>query len=164
MAVSDRIAVMNEGTVVQTGTAEDLYHRPGNRFVAQFIGRANLVPARVERAEGDRVVVAALGRTIALPRAAGDFAAGTAVRLLLRPEAIVLGREGAADAGSARVTARSFLGEKIEYVLDCAGEALQVVRYNAGAQDLFHEGDRVAIRFVEDAVVLLADGTGGTTT
>jgi len=37
-----------------------------------------------------------------------------------------------------------------------------VVRYNAGAQDLFHEGDRVAIRFVEDAVVLLADGTGGT--
>jgi iron(III) transport system ATP-binding protein len=149
MAVSDRIAVMNEGTVVQTGTAEDLYHRPGNRFVAQFIGRANLVPARVEHVEGERIVVAALGRSIALPRTAGDFA----------PEAIVLGREGGHDAGGARVTARTFLGEKIEYVLDCAGEPLQVVRYNAGAQDLFHEGDRVAVRFVEDAVALLGDGS-----
>jgi len=160
MAVSDRIAVMNEGTVVQTGTAEDLYHRPGNRFVAQFIGRANLVPARVEHIEGERIIVAALGRSIALPRTAGDFAPGTPVRLLLRPEAIVLGREGGHDAGGARVTARTFLGEKIEYVLDCAGEPLQVVRYNAGAQDLFHEGDRVAVRFVEDAVALLADAAG----
>src|SRR5207247_10392929 len=47
MAVSDRIAVMNQGRVVQEGTAEDLYHRPATPFVAQFVGRANLVAARV---------------------------------------------------------------------------------------------------------------------
>ena len=140
MAVSDRIAVMNEGTIVQTGTAEDLYHRPGTRFVAQFIGRANLVPARVEHVDAERMVVAALGRSIAVPRTAGEFAPGTAVRLLLRPEAIVLGREGRHHGREARVTARSFLGEKIEYVLDCGGETLQVVRYNAGAQDLLRRG------------------------
>lgn len=161
MAVSDRIAVMNEGTVVQTGTAEDLYHRPANRFVAAFIGRANLVPARVEHINGTRIVVAALGRSFALPRSAGEFAPGASVRLLLRPEAIVLSREGAHDTGTARVAARAFLGEKIEYVLECAGESLQVVRYNAGAQDLFHEGDQVAIRFVEDAVALLPDEATG---
>jgi iron(III) transport system ATP-binding protein len=155
MAVSDRIAVMNEGTVVQTGTAEDLYHRPGNRFVAQFIGRANLVPARVEHIEVERIIVAALGRSIALPRTAGDFAPGTAVRLLLRPEAIVLGREGGHDAGGARVTARTFLGEKIEYVLDCAGTTLQAIRHNVGPDEAIREGDGVAVRFAEDAVVAL---------
>ncbi|MEO7056962.1 MAG: ABC transporter ATP-binding protein, partial [Caldimonas sp.] len=53
MAVSDRIAVMQGGSIVQTGTAEDLYHRPATRFVAQFIGRANLIDARVERVAPD---------------------------------------------------------------------------------------------------------------
>jgi iron(III) transport system ATP-binding protein len=51
MAVSDRIAVMNEGSVVQEGSAEDLYHRPASQFVAQFVGRVNLV-AGVEAAFG----------------------------------------------------------------------------------------------------------------
>src|SRR5690242_4827458 len=41
MAVSDRIAVMNRGSVVQEGSAEDLYHRPASQFVAQFVGRIN---------------------------------------------------------------------------------------------------------------------------
>jgi iron(III) transport system ATP-binding protein len=158
MAVSDRIAVMSEGTIVQTGTAEDLYHRPGSRFVAQFIGRANLVHARVERVDAERIVVAALGRTIAVPKAAHAFVPGASVRMLLRPEAIVLSRDAGPMAWPARVTARAFLGEKIEYVLDCGGEALQVVRYNAGAQDLLDEGEPVAVRFVEDAVTLLEEG------
>jgi iron(III) transport system ATP-binding protein len=160
MAVSDRIAVMNEGTIVQTGTAEDLYHRPGSRFVAQFIGRANLLDARVRAVQGDRSVVEALGRALDLPRSAGAFPAGTPVRLLLRPEAIVLGR-GNGSAWSAKVTSRAFLGEKIEYLLDCGGESLQVVRYNAGAQDLFDEGQVVSVRFVEDAVTLLPDAASG---
>ena len=55
MAVSDRIAVMNEGSVVQEGTAEDLYHRPASQFVAQFVGRVNLVAGRVAAVAGDAV-------------------------------------------------------------------------------------------------------------
>ena len=64
MAVSDRIAVMNEGSVVQEGSAEDLYHRPASQFVAQFVGRVNLVAGRVAAVAGDAVTVAALGTTI----------------------------------------------------------------------------------------------------
>lgn len=158
MAVSDRIAVMHEGTIVQTGTAEDLYHRPGSRFVAQFIGRANLVEARVVARDAGRLDVAVLGRSLALPAGAGAAAVGDTVRLLVRPEAVVLTRAAAAGAWPARVTSRAFLGEKIEYTVDCAGEALSVVRYNAGAQDLFDEGQAVGLHFVEDAVAVLADG------
>src|SRR5205823_3322057 len=58
MAVSDRIALMNRGTIVQVGTAQDLYHRPASIFVAQFVGRANMVAGRPELSAS----VSALGR------------------------------------------------------------------------------------------------------
>ncbi len=158
MAVSDRIAVMNEGTIVQTGTAEDLYHRPGSKFVAQFIGRANLIGARVESVEAGGATVAALGRAFSLPALPEGVVAGEPVRLLLRPEVIALARpSGSPSEVAASVVSRTFLGEKIEYVLSCAGETLQVARYNAGAQDLFHEGEAVTLRFVDEAVIVLAD-------
>jgi ABC-type Fe3+/spermidine/putrescine transport system ATPase subunit len=159
MAVSDRIAVMNEGTIVQTGSAQDLYHRPASRFVAQFIGRANLVSARVERVNGEGGHVAALGRTFPVAAVPKGARAGDAVGLLLRPEAILLERRSGESGIIARVTARTFLGEKIEYELQCAGETLQVARYNAGARDLFEEGDDVALGFVDDAVIVLREGT-----
>src|SRR6059036_2632789 len=61
MAVSDRIAVMSRGTVVQEGTAEDLYHRPASEFVAQFIGRVNLLAGRVVTATADALEVDVAG-------------------------------------------------------------------------------------------------------
>src|SRR4030095_14904669 len=67
MAVSDRIAVMNQGTVVQEGTAEDLYHRPASEFVARFVGRVNLVVGRIEAVTGDTLKIATLGTVIAVP-------------------------------------------------------------------------------------------------
>jgi ABC-type Fe3+/spermidine/putrescine transport system ATPase subunit len=158
MAVSDRIAVMQAGTIVQTGSAEDLYHRPATPFVAEFIGRANLIAARVEVVAGDKVTLELLGRHIALKHVPGGPGSGSPVRVLLRPEAIVLTRlQDAVSQMSATVLSRKFLGEKIEYVVDCRGEVLQVARYNGGAADSFPVGERVALRFVDDAAIVLAD-------
>src|SRR5437762_7639593 len=61
MAVSDRIAVMNEGSVVQDGTAEDLYYRPASEFVATFVGRVNLVAGRIVDIGDGTATVEALG-------------------------------------------------------------------------------------------------------
>jgi ABC-type Fe3+/spermidine/putrescine transport system ATPase subunit len=161
MAVSDRIAVMQGGTVVQTGTAEDLYHRPATRFVAQFIGRANLVEARVESVAADKAEVSALGRRVAIAHVREGLAIGAPVRLLLRPEVIALARvQDAACEIIAKVLSRTFLGEKIEYLVDCGGEQLQVARHNAGPDDLFAVDERVALRFADDAAILLGDEEG----
>ena len=158
MAVSDRIAVMQGGTIVQTGTAEDLYHRPATQFVAQFIGRANLIGARVANVTAGKVELDALGRRFALANVRANVTTGEQVRLLLRPEAIALSKVGgAAQAIVAKVASRTFLGEKIEYVVECAGETLQVARYNAGPGDLFPVGGNVALEFADDVAVLLAD-------
>ncbi|WP_297073844.1 ABC transporter ATP-binding protein [Thermococcus sp.] len=57
MAISDRIAVMNVGTVEQVGTPRDIYERPRTEFVASFMGKTNVIPAKVVERNGDRVTV-----------------------------------------------------------------------------------------------------------
>ena len=154
MAVSDRIAVMNRGAIVQEGSAEDLYHRPTSEFVATFVGRVNLVTGKVVDRKGDVVSVAALGTTLAARLGRANVRVGDPTKLVLRPEAIVFVRESA-EALPAHVTARTFLGEKVEYVLQCADTALQVIRQNAGPQETIGTGDRVFLRFADDALVAL---------
>jgi ABC-type Fe3+/spermidine/putrescine transport system ATPase subunit len=155
MAVSDRIAVMNQGSVVQIGTAEDLYHRPASPFVAQFVGRVNLVAGRVTAIEGDSARIDVLGSTVTL-RSLRVLAPGEVVQVVLRPEAIELVRNhGAAGPPLATVVSRTFLGEKIEYRVRCGDETLQVVRHNAGPGVDIEDGTTVALRFAENPVAVL---------
>ena len=156
MAVSDRIAVMNQGSVMQIGTAEDLYHRPASPFVAQFVGRVNLLSGRVVEIADGTARIAALGGVIAAKAMPEGIAAGDAVQLVLRPEAIEVVRDGAASGPlHATVVSRAFLGEKIEYVLRCGDATLQIVRYNAGPGEVIAEGATVSVRVIEDAVAVL---------
>ncbi|NDP41498.1 MAG: ABC transporter ATP-binding protein [Aromatoleum sp.] len=159
MAVSDRIAVMHQGSVVQEGTAEDLYYRPASQFVAQFVGRVNLVAGRVVETVGGRVNIAALGTTISARSAPRGLAPGDPVQLIIRPEAIEVARAGE-EPLTAMVVSRSFLGEKLEYLLRCAGETLQVVRYNAGPEAVIPDGATISLRFAEDAVTVLTERGG----
>ena len=157
MAVSDRIVVMNQGSVVQEGTAEDLYYRPASEFVARFIGRVNLFAGRVVQIVGASAMIDALGVTIAAPSTRNDLAPGDSVVLVARPESIAIAKDGDAT-GSLRATVVSatFLGEKIEYLMDCGGKSLQVVRYNAGPGEVVAPGATVGLRFAADAVSVLA--------
>ena len=155
MAVSDRIVVMSQGSVVGQGTARDLYHRPGSEFVARFIGRVNLLPARVVEVTGDTARVEVLGEVIGVAAPAGAAKVGDETRLVVRPEALEVVREDRARHWTAKVANRVFLGEKIEYRLDCGGTALHIVRYNAGPAEVLDEGATVGLRVVEGAASLL---------
>ncbi len=156
MAVSDRIAVMNQGSVVQEGTAEDLYHRPQSEFVATFVGRVNLVPGRIIGVTGDDATVAALGAQVRARVAGAGLAAGDAVRLLLRPEAVEIVRDAGAPL-TATVRSRMFLGEKIEYILQCADVTLQAVQYSGAPGAHIADGATVGLRFAEGAVTVLPE-------
>jgi iron(III) transport system ATP-binding protein len=96
MALSDRIAVMHLGRLMQLGAPREVYTRPANRIVADFMGLVNLIPARVVRAGEDGVVAVGerhLGLALAPP-----LAAGQAVQLAIRPENV---RVSPLDAGGA---------------------------------------------------------------
>jgi iron(III) transport system ATP-binding protein len=156
MAVSDRIAVINQGGVVQEGTAQDLYYRPVSQFVATFVGRVNLVPGTVADIVGGKITIAALGTVIAAPAAMEGATRGDPVELMLRPESIELVRDGGASTPlQATVVSRTFLGEKTEYLLQCGGQTLQAVRYNAGPLDVIPDGATVWLRLAEDALTVL---------
>ena len=154
MAVSDRIVVMNRGSIVQEGTAEDLYHRPASEFVATFVGRVNLLRGSVVACSDGVASVAALGGLFKARVGAAALAVGARTRLVLRPEAIVIDQT---DGLPARVTTRTFLGEKVEYGLRCADTDLQVIRPSGGADDAVRVGDHVALRFADEALVALPE-------
>jgi spermidine/putrescine transport system ATP-binding protein len=89
LVMSDRIAIMNEGRIVQEGTPREIYTRPVSVFASDFIGETNLLPGTVQSISGEDVVVAlgsgVLGRASA---PAGALASGARVTLSVRPEAI----------------------------------------------------------------------------
>ncbi|AMQ18001.1 ABC transporter ATP-binding protein [Thermococcus peptonophilus] len=87
MAISDRIAVMNVGTVEQVGTPRDIYERPQSEFVASFMGKTNVIPAKVVKREGNKVTVEFESFRLDGLHYDGD---GDNVVLVIRPERIKL--------------------------------------------------------------------------
>jgi ABC-type Fe3+/spermidine/putrescine transport system ATPase subunit len=85
-------------------------------------------------------------------------AVGDPVRLIVRPEAIEVVRDrGGSETLLATVLSHAFLGEKTEYVIRCADEVLQAVRYNAGMGGIIPDGETVGLRFADDAVTVLPE-------
>ncbi len=103
LTMSDRIAVMSEGSVEQIGTPEEIYDSPATAFVAGFIGTANLLAATVERAGTERAQVR-LGSCVMEARCSTEPpAAGEATLLMVRPEDVSLAT-GTSPNGAALVT------------------------------------------------------------
>src|ERR1700687_2817515 len=108
MAISDRIAVMHQGVIVQEGSAEGLYHRPASEFVAQFIGRTNLLRGRVAAAGAAGGEVEVPGLSLVVNQRSLRAAVGAAVTLVLRPESITISTGGTGLRGT--IVSRTFLG------------------------------------------------------
>ncbi|HEX9126542.1 MAG TPA: ABC transporter ATP-binding protein [Methylomirabilota bacterium] len=155
MAISDRIAVMHQGVIVQDGSAEALYHRPASEFVAQFIGRTNLLRGRVVAA-GAGVEVEAPGLRLVVAQPGLRATVGSAVTLVLRPESITLSADGAGLRGT--IVSRTFLGEKAEYHVRVGDETLQVTAYGAAGTKIFAPGDSVTLEVPATGIWLLGGG------
>jgi len=117
LALSHEIAVMNEGSIIQIGTPREIYERPRSRFVADFIGRTNLLEAKVVAADGpgNYRVGTVLGELRA--SSADGLRAGDAVALSIRPEDIELAeqRPDGANVCTGTVSAKVFLGDTVDF-------------------------------------------------
>ena len=156
MAISDRIAVMHQGVIVQEGSAEALYHRPASEFVAQFIGRTNLLRGRVAATGAAGVEVEAPGLRLVVAQEGLWAVVGAAVTLVLRPESITLSAGGTGLSGT--IVSRTFLGEKIEYQVRVGDETLQVTVYGAGGVRILAPGEAVTLDVPADGIWLLGGG------
>jgi len=106
LTMSDRVVVLDDGRIRQIGTPTEVYHRPGNVFVAQFIGESNIFQARVAAVEGAEAVFETVEGLYLIGRADG-VSPGEVVSLLLRPENFDLLGEGRdPEPGNAAIDVR----------------------------------------------------------
>ena len=148
MAISDRIAVMEKGVLVQVETAEDLYDYPCNEFVARFIGRANLLPATVREGAGGGTAVEVFGQALGAHAAPAGTKAGDAVRVMIRPERVGLARASSgATSVAGKVVSRTFLGEKTEYHVAIGDQLIQASLFGQSRGDAFSAGEAVQVLF-----------------
>jgi putative spermidine/putrescine transport system ATP-binding protein len=133
LSMADRIAVFNDGSVMQVGTPEEIYQRPRNRFVADFVGSSNVLPPDFVEAH------------------TGQFRWAS-----LRPEKIRLGGSTESTV-RARIVSRNFTGASTRVGLDVDGQRLNAVV--AAGQPVPMEGEQVPFTFLSDDLHMMDDPT-----
>jgi iron(III) transport system ATP-binding protein len=154
MAISDRIAIMNAGQIVQIGTAEDLYVRPTARFVATFLGDATLLASKVIDAGMDRLTLSVDGKRWDIATSE-RYTAGMSVLAVVRPEAVSLSENRGNLQG--RILSSTYLGAKVEYLVRIGDQTLQVVQPNPSRGPRFAEGAEVGVSLPQVLVPILKD-------
>ena len=158
LALSTRIAVLHQGRIVQEGKPEEIYWRPRNRFVAEFVGAANLLPVRVTEVRDVGVMVETAGGS-RVPVASGGhpWTVGATGLLCLRPEALRIEEsERAAGGIRGKVSGHVFEGSRQLYDVAIPGGAVRVeMLTSAQLGKGFKPGDDVKIEISPETSVLL---------
>jgi iron(III) transport system ATP-binding protein len=159
--ISDRIAVLDQGVIQQVGSPMELYDNPANRFVAAFLGTANLIDGRVEQRAGKAAFVATDGTVLPL---ADGRPAGPATAMF-RPQDLTLGAPGDGAAFAAgdgamlagRVETREFLGNLVRYAVRVGDHLILADDAHQSGRPTFAEGAQVEIALAARHVRLLAE-------
>ena len=148
LSMSDFVCVMNGGRIVQLGQPSEIYDEPADLFVADFVGKTNLLSGKVTGHSGDLVDVALADGTIIAARKRTALRQGETVSVSLRPESLSL---GAPQSGPLKgiVRNRIFLGSTAEYAIEVQGIGTLLAKADhlIGQGNLFKPGEPVAIGY-----------------
>jgi iron(III) transport system ATP-binding protein len=147
LSISDRVAILDRGSIQQVGTPMDLYDRPANRFIASFVGTINLLPGTVEHTPAGMVFDSPLLGKIGVPST--SHMSGAA-EIAFRPHTLDLApTESAAAPGKiwikGRISEREFLGEFIRYHIDVQGTDIVADQPHYGGNVEFQPGTEVKV-------------------
>lgn len=158
MAVSDRIAVMNEGVIQQIGSPKVLYQRPDNLFVATFIGRTNVLDAHIKIENGIKSVVFFDGFTLPMDTLT-DCTNGQEVVVSIRPEELVIDEKNETGL-SAKVAYSTFLGLNTHYFVDLDnGQRVEIIQ-ESRIDDILKNGTELKLGVKAEKVNVFAkDGS-----
>ena len=151
LAVSDEIVVMRNAAIAQIGTPRELYDTPNDRFVADFIGEANLLECQITAVDGSRASIAIGDYTYELD--SRGLAPGPAT-LAVRPSRVKL---GATEGIPATVSKATYVGERMEYTL--TGDFGQVFAVLEDVDDPIEPGSETRMAFARQGPVLLPEET-----
>jgi len=153
LAVSDRVIIMNQARIAQDAAPLELYRSPASRFVASFVGEANIVAARLRRKDGRRAAVSIGTTVLDLPhRGLEDGEAEVAIR----PEAVLLSSAGGVGGLPGLIKRATFLGDRMEYHVET--EIGVLFATNADFENAVAPGAAVQVEFKPSGVAVLPKG------
>jgi len=157
MVISDRVAVLQTGRVVQIGTAEELFETPRTRFVAEFIGKTNLIDAVAEDSEHVH------RGSFRLRLAESSLSPGTPVVVSIRPHQIEISPEGGSsgagpNAFAGIVRRASYLGDAVDYQVEIEDSGI-VLRVAGPVPPKARAGQKVRLTIPPTACVPLTEST-----
>ncbi len=156
LAISDRVIVMKSGSLEQVGTPEDIYNRPKTRFVADFVGSANLITGQVEAVvsgPGPVAFAAAGGLRLAAWSAHAPRGSETCIAIRTAYIEIALhNSDGPVNRAEGIIRQRLFHGDFIQYIVDWPAGQLIVRR---PPTEMFDEGAAVTLSFAPEHCILL---------
>ena len=161
LSLSDRVAVMDGGRLQQYSDPWELYHAPANRFVADFVGQANFLPAQVVASSDGQATVALGSQRLRCANPNGLAPSADTVAVMVRPEWL---EAVAPDAGEAapgvelagRVVAGSFLGSHIRLWVSLADGSEVVVDTPVSAKERMEAGTEVRLRLADGRAVAMS--------
>ncbi|WP_448380319.1 ABC transporter ATP-binding protein [Gloeomargarita sp.] len=149
LALSNRLAVMQGGRVLQVGTPQEVYEQPNCYFVADFLGESNFVPGQVVELGCPWLQVRLPnGQQVRVQHPGGHLSLGAEVTLLIRPEQVQL-QPATAGESAARITEVDYLGVDTRYWVQLPGSPCLQVRQAGGG---FQVGERVQVHFPATAL------------
>ncbi|MFD7161430.1 ABC transporter ATP-binding protein [Kribbella sp. NPDC059898] len=161
LTMSDRIAVMRSGSILQCDRPEVIYERPQDRFVAEFLGESNLLCGRVRESTPSVISVEDqdLGVVRLCPDPGRSIAAGEWVSAIVRPERMALCRErrpNAVNQFAGRVTEVVYVGDAVRYQIECGNKhfVVKLSSMDAAALSLHEGSEAYALWTAADAVAL----------
>jgi multiple sugar transport system ATP-binding protein len=159
MTLSDRIAIFNKGRLQQVATPHDIYNRPANLFVANFVGDRETNQLKGDLVdEGGRKLVRGEGWSIALSRPAAQLGYRGAVTLGIRPEAVALAHPVDKNAIAGRVVHTELAGPDLYILAALPGGAEVSLRCEPGTSAAI--GENIAVRFAEERIHVFDPASG----
>jgi len=157
LSISDRMAILHAGRVVQVGTPEEVYRRPVNRVVANFIGETNFLNGSVRNQNGPTVEIATPVGDLKARCHGPTLSEGAAVTLSIRPEALRLERSPeAVNSFPASLESFTYLGDSAQMTLKAGQETLKVTELNPHPSDL-QPMDELSLSVLPEDVVILQE-------
>ncbi len=158
LALSSKIAVMSNGTVMQLGRPRDIYENPNSRFVAEFIGTSNFITGTVASVDGESVTVETTEGRLRV-RSTAAVSVGSDAIVSIRPEAVALSVSSASgtapDEWSGQVVTRAFLGDSVDHVVQVGKVE---IRNRSNPDTSIEPGTQVSLRMDPDKLALVPVG------
>jgi 2-aminoethylphosphonate transport system ATP-binding protein len=158
LTLADRIAVMRDGRLMALGASQSLYRHPPNRFTAEFLGRANLLPVQVEPAPAanGHLHVSFAGTPLQVSTE-GAVRSRNGSLVCVRPHSLHLAEAGSSNRLSGTVASVQWQGDHHAVTLDCHGTALRMVM--TPLREPPARGARLDVAFDPDDATLIPEGT-----